>query len=139
MIPLLFRAEYCDDIGSYAALETSNCPKLSRRHFHLFSVSLTSCFCNCYCYYPLHSCRNRLKYTSQRFLIVSPPPLRSCPTPRSAASNASPRRCCLNKCCSPSLEPRPPRCSPAAPPCLTLCASSGSSAQSLLPSRRATS
>lgn len=101
-------------------------------------LCLASCFCNYFCYYPHHSCGNRLKCTSRHSLIVFAPPLRSCPTPRSAASNASPRRCCLNKCCSPFLEPRPPRCSPAAPPCLTLCASSGSSAQSLLPSRRAT-
>lgn len=46
MIPLLFRAEYCDDIRSYAALETSNCPQLSRsikeRHFICFQFDILS-------------------------------------------------------------------------------------------------
>lgn len=63
----------------------------------------------------------------------------SCLTPQSAVSNASLLRCCLNKCCCPSLAVMPPRCSPAVPPCLTLYASTDSSAPSLLPSRRDTS
>lgn len=37
-------------------------------------VCLTSCFCNCFCCYPHHSCGNRLKHASQDFQIVFPPP-----------------------------------------------------------------
>lgn len=85
-------------------------------------------------------CCNRCQCSAFTRLMCLPfPPLCSCPTSQSAVSNAFPRRCSLNKCCSPSSAPRPPRCSSAVPPCPTLCASTGSSAHSLLPSRRATS
>lgn len=72
------------------------------------------------------------------FIIPPPSPLCSFLTPQSAASNVFLSRCCLNKCCCPSLAVMPPRCSPAVPPCLTLYASTDSTAPRLLPSRRDT-
>ena len=65
-------------------------------------------------------------------------PLCSCLTPQSAVSNVFPLRCYLNKCYCPSLVVMLPPSSPAVPPCLTLYASTDSSAPSLLPSRRDT-
>lgn len=72
------------------------------------------------------------------YILTLSLPLCSCLTPQSAASNVFPSHCYLNKCCCPSSAVTLPPSSPAVPPCLTLYASTGSSAPSRLPSRHDT-